>query len=277
MKKTKISGIKIFRKKLATLVFLFVIFFATGCIQEKLADKVLPPGSPTQHERWTCTVRAPIGTWKYRIGLNSKLVNNTWVTKEWTISSSVDPLLPVTSAKVDPTYPTPPATGEVAIYGNRTFRFYTDDAKKNLESGEPLLSSSLLFEPFNYNIGKDFFINQMVVRFYLNKAVYEGEYGPITNAAVAGEFNQFGSGGERNRHEFKDDGVWPDKTANDGTWTVEVPVESTYTYKYQFYINPQWDAAAGKWQADSYKAVYDMANAKNEKEDMSGKSIITIK
>jgi len=130
MKKTKISGIKIFRKKLATLVFIFVIFFATGCIQEKLADKVLPPGSPTQHERWTCTVRAPIGTWKYRIGLNSRLVNNTWVTKEWTISSSVDPLLPATSVKVDPTYPTPPATGEVAIYGNRTFRFYTDDAKR---------------------------------------------------------------------------------------------------------------------------------------------------
>lgn len=276
MRKTGNKRNKTFRKKIFTLIFSFVLFFATGCIQEKLADKTLPPTAPTQHERWTCTVRAPIGTWKYKIGLNSKLVNNTWVTKEWAISSSVDPLLPATSVKVDPTY-TAPATGEVTIYGNKTFRFYTDDAKKNLVSSEALTSSSLLFEPFNYNIGKDFFINQMVVRFYMVKSVYEGEYGPVTNAAVAGEFNQFGAGGERNRNEFKDDGVWPDKTANDGTWTVEVPVESTITYKYQIYLNPQWDAAAGKWVDDSYKAVYDMSNAKNEKENMSGKSIITIK
>jgi len=268
---------KAFKTKFTMLICLFIIFLTTGCIQEKLADNQLPSGAPTQHERWTCTVRAPVGTWKYKIGLNSKLVNNTWVTKEWSISSSVDPLLPSDSVKVEPTYATPPATGEVAAYGNKSFRFYTEDAKKNLVSGEDLEFASLLFEAFNYHIGKDFFINQMVVRFYLYKATYESEYGPITNAAVAGGFNMYGSGGERNKHEFKDDGVWPDKKANDGIWTVEVPVESTYTYKYQFYLNPQWDAAAGKWQDDSYKAVYDMANLKNENEDMSGKSEITIK
>lgn len=275
MKKNKFLLSKQIKKVLLTF-FIVVILFSTGCIQEKLADPPLPPGAPTQHERWLCTVRAPIGTWKYKIGLNPKLVNNTWVTKEWTITSSNDPLLPAGSVRIDPTYP-PPATGEVTIYGNRTFRFYTDDARKNLASGETLTSASLLLEPFNYHIGKDFFVNQMVVRFYLVKEEYQRRYGPITNAAVAGDFNQYGTGGERNKHEFKDDGIWPDKVANDGVFTVEIPVESTYTYKYLFYLNPQWNAQAGKWEDGSYQAVADIANPKNEKEDMSGKSIITIR
>lgn len=265
-------------KKFMLLICLTTAFLATGCIQEKLADRTLPAGSPKQFERWLCTVRAPVGNWKYRVALNPKMYNNVWTGKEWTVASSKDPLLPVTSVTVDPTFTTPPATGEVSIYGMKTFRFYSDnsEAKKLLDSTEKLWYSSLMFEPFNYHMGKDFFTNQMVVRFFLNKTAYESEYGPITNAAVAGDFNLWGKSGERNKNEFKDDGVWPDSTANDGLWTVEVPVESTYTYEYKFYLNPQWDAAAGQWQDGSFKAVPDMANGKNKFDDLTGNSIITI-
>lgn len=295
--------------KFLMLLCVLALFMATGCIQEKLADNQLPPG-PYQSERWLCTVRAPIGTWKYRIGINPKMVNNQWTSGSfspqdvscYTIDYSSDTAAntlasPADTVTVKPTYATPPATGEVATYGNKTFRFYTENVKFITESkndSKPWMvtytdpngitfkelfnSASLLFEPFNYHPGKDFFVNQMVVRFYIYKGLYLDKYGTvITNAAVAGDFNMWGKGGERNKYELKDDGVWPDKTAGDGIFTVEVPVESTYTYEYRFYLNPQWDATAGQWKDGSYTLAADLANPRNRNEDLSGNSIISIR
>jgi len=291
MNNSRRNGTQNLKNKFFLLMCVMTIMLSTGCIQEKLADPQLPAGAPKTLVRWTCTVRAPIGTWKYKVGLNSKLYNSQWTTNEWEVTSSYDPYLPVQSVKINPTYPAP-ATGEVAAYGNQTFRFYEDnsDMKKKLQSGESLTTASLLFEPFNYHPGKDFFINQVVARFFLYQSAYSDKYGNITNAAVAGDFNQWGKGGERNKNEFKDDGVWPDAKANDGVWTAEVPLpdyntnstssstssKSNVTFEYKFYLNPQWDATAGQWQDKSYQAVYDLANSKNSNEDNSGNSLISL-
>jgi len=236
------------------------------------------------NNQWTCGVFAPQDVSCYTIDYSSDTAANTLTA-------------PADTVTVKSTYATPPATGEVATYGNKTFRFYSDNVKfitasnndskpwmvtytdlNGVNFKELFNSASLLFEPYNYHPGKDFFTNQMVVRFYLYKSMYLEKYGTnVTNAAVAGDFNMWGKGGERNKYELKDDGVWPDKKAADGIMSVEVPVESTYTYEYLFYLNPQWDATAGQWKEGSYTTAADLANPRNRVEDLSGNSIISIK
>lgn len=263
-------------------IFLIMLLIASatfnlGCIQEKLVEKpTLNPG-PAQFERWTYTLRAPVGTWKYRIALNPRLINNAWTAKEVEVTSTSDPLMSANTFVIDPSLTAPANTGEVIQYGTRDFRFYSSDSlvTGQLQGDEDLDSANLLIEPDNFKMGKYWFTNQMVVRFYYYANHWETP-GNETVVALVGTFNNWGKGGERSRQELKDDGVFPDATANDGIWTIEIPLESTFTYKYKFLVDAQWDAAAGEWKSDTGIFVPDYANPNNTRERWKGDSYLTV-
>jgi hypothetical protein len=75
--------------------------------------------------------------------------------------------------------------------------------------------------------------------------------------------------------ELHDDGVFPDAVANDGIWTIEVPVESTFTYKYRFLVDGQWDSTEGQWKSDTGTKLPDYNNPRNTRENWKGDSYIT--
>ncbi len=260
------------------LALVFAGLLNAGCIHEKLVENDRHPTAqgPTQHERWTYTLRCPVGTWQYRIALNPRLVDNRWVAKETVITSSTDPLMTPNTFTIAPSLDAP-NTGEVLQYGTRHFRFYTDDAwvKSLLVSGEKLDSAHLLIQPDNFQFNKSVFENRMVVRFYYY-AKDSRTPANETVVALVGTFNQWGKGGERSRLELHDDGVFPDKTAGDGVWTIEVPLESTFTYKYKFLVDAQWDASAGQWKDGTGTFVPDYANRYNTLEGWRGDSYLTV-
>lgn len=266
-------------RTLVILLLLLLNLLNVGCIHEKLVanDKNPTVQGPEQLERWTTTLRAPVGTWKYRVALNPALVDSKWVAKEAVISTSTDSLLPTTSFTIAPSM-NPPATGEVIEYGTRDFRFYSNDAwvTSLLAKNEDLAAAHLLIEPDAYQFNVNHFANQMVVRFYY----YAKDWRCPPNAtvvALVGSFNNQGQGGERSRNELHDDGVFPDKTAGDNTWTIEIPLESTFTYKYRFLVDAQWDAAAGQWKDGTGTLVPDYANRYNTLEGWRGESYLTVK
>lgn len=265
-------------RKILLLALALAGLLNAGCIHEKLVENDRDPTNqgPTQHERWTATIRCPVGTWNYRIALNPRLVDSAWTGKETVVTGSTDPLMTATTFTIAPSM-NAPNTGEVIEYGTRDFRFYSDDSwvKSLLVSGEDLDSAHLLIEPDAFKFNKYLFENRMVVRFYYYALDWRTPANE-TVVALVGTFNQWGKGGERNRQEMHDDGVFPDKTAADGVYTIEVPLESTFTYKYKFLIDAQWDAAAGQWKSDTGTFVPDYANRNNTLEGWHGDSYLTV-
>jgi len=261
------------------ILFVLILFqmFNISCIQEKLVEADNPNPGPAQHERWTYTLRCPAGTWNYRIGLNPKLVNSAWVAKEATITESANPLLYANTFTVSPSM-IAPATGEVIQYGTKDFVFYSSDSWVStlLADKEDLEGASLLIEPDSFKINKYNFTNGMSVRFFY----YAGDWRTPPNetvVALLGDFNNWGKGGDRSKMEMKDDGVFPDAAANDGIWTIEIPLESTFTYKYKFLIDAQWNGTDGEWDTGSGTWVPDYANPLNTYESHKGDSYLTVK
>lgn len=265
-------------RTLAVLLLTLASLLNAGCVHEKLVENDKNPTNqgPTQHERWTYTLRAPVGTWQYRIAINPRLIDSRWVAKETVVTSSSDPLMTPNTFTIAPSM-TAPNTGEVIEYGTRHFRFYSDDSwvKSMLAKDEDLDSAHLLIQPDAFQFNKSKFENRMVVRFYYY-ATDERTPGNETVVALVGTFNSWGKGGERSRQEMHDDGVFPDKTANDGVYTIEIPLESTFTYKYKFLIDAQWDAAAGQWKDGTGISVPDYANRNNTLEGWRGDSYLTV-